>query len=127
MAKMISDSWVMAGARDIKKSIAFYAKLGLKPAINQPYYVELNLPGGTVLGLHSIGKERRAKRPVAKRMSDGGWGIMLRVKNIEKVVAELKRKRILCSKVETAPGGADFTSLHDPDGNRLILVEMKEA
>ncbi|TAK04438.1 MAG: hypothetical protein EPO39_11410 [Candidatus Manganitrophaceae bacterium] len=125
MAKIISDSWVMAGVRDMKKSVAFYAKLGLKPAIDRPYYVELNLPGGTVLGLHSIGKERGAKRSVAKRMSDGGWGIMLRVKNIEKVIAELKRKRIRCGKVETAPGGADFTSLPDPDGNRLILVEMK--
>lgn len=125
MAKIVSDSWVMAGVRDMKKSVAFYAKLGLTPAINRPYYVELNLPGGTVLGLHSIGKTRGAKRSGAKRMSDGGWGIMLRVKNIEKVVAELKRKRVRCSKVETAPGGADFTSLHDPDGNRLVLVEMK--
>ncbi len=125
MAKMIADSWVMAGVRDMKKSIAFYAKLGLKPAMNRPYYAELNLPGGTVLGLHSIGAEKGKKPKIAKRMSDGGWGIMLRVKNIEKVVAELKRKRIRCSKVETAPGGADFTSLHDPDGNRLVLVEMK--
>jgi catechol 2,3-dioxygenase-like lactoylglutathione lyase family enzyme len=124
MPKMISDSWVMAGARDVKKSVAFYAKLGLKPAMQMPFYAELNLPGGTVLGLHSIGKEKSAGKS-AKKMSDGGWGIMLRVKNLEKVVGDLKRKRIRCSKIAHAPGGADFSSIYDPDGNRLILVEMQ--
>ncbi|MBI3804098.1 MAG: VOC family protein [Nitrospirae bacterium] len=123
MPKVISDSWVMAGVRDMKKSVAFYAKLGLKPAMARPFYAELNLPGGTVLGLHSIGKE--AKQSGSRRMSDGGWGIMLRVKNIKKVVADLKKKRVRCSKIETAPGGADFASLYDPDGNRLTLVEME--
>jgi catechol 2,3-dioxygenase-like lactoylglutathione lyase family enzyme len=123
MPKTISDSWVMAGVRDVKKSLAFYAKLGLKPAMKMPFYAELNLPGGTVLGLHSIGKETAAGKK-AERMSDGGWGIMLRVKDVKKVVGELKRKRIRCSKIEHAPGGADFSSIHDPDGNRLILVEM---
>ncbi|HLG22999.1 MAG TPA: VOC family protein [Candidatus Manganitrophaceae bacterium] len=112
----------MAGVRDIQKSVAFYAKLGLKPAMKMPYYVELNLPGGTVLGLHSVGPRKRGG--TKKRMSDGGWGIMLRVENLEKVVADLKKKRVPCGKIETAPGGADFSSIHDPDGNRLTLVEM---
>ncbi|MDC4204855.1 MAG: VOC family protein [Candidatus Manganitrophus sp.] len=127
MAKVISDSWVMAGVRNMKKSVAFYSKLGLKPSINRPYYVELNLPGGTVLGLHSIGAEEGKRPKAAKRMSDGGWGIMLRVKDLEKVVADLKRKRVKCGKIATAPGGADFASVHDPDGNRLVLVEMPSS
>ena len=122
MATMISDSWVMAGVRDVKKSLAFYAKLGLKPEMKMPFYAELNLPGGTVLGLHSVGKEASGKK--AKKMSDGGWGIMLRVKDLEKVVAGLKKKKVRCSKIAHAPGGADFSSVHDPDGNRLTLVQM---
>lgn len=125
MQKVISDSWVMAGVRDMKKSVAFYTKLGLKPSINRPYYVELTLPGGTVLGLHSIEDEKGKKPKAAKRMADGGWGIMLRVKDIKKVVADLKRKRVPCSQIETAPGGADFAMIHDPDGNRLVLLEME--
>lgn len=123
MPKVISDSWVMAGVHDVKKSLAFYAKLGLKPEMKMPFYAELNLPGGTVLGLHSVGKETSGKR--AKKMSDGGWGIMLRVKDLEKVVSGLKKKKIRCSKIARAPGGADFSSVHDPDGNRLILVQMR--
>ncbi len=124
MEKTVSDSWVMAGVRDIKKSIAFYAKLGLKPTMQRPYYAELNLPGGTVLGLHSVRGKKRGKGKTPKRMSDGGWGIMLRVKNIKRVVVDLKRKRVRCGKIATAPGGADFSSLHDPDGNRLVLLQM---
>ncbi len=123
MPKVISDSWVMAGVRDVKKSLAFYAKLGLKPEMKMPFYAELNLPGGTVLGLHSMGKEKTAVKK-AKKMSDGGWGIMLRVKDLKKVVGGLKKKRVRCSKIAHAPGGADFSSIHDPDGNRLILVQM---
>jgi catechol 2,3-dioxygenase-like lactoylglutathione lyase family enzyme len=124
MAKIISDSWVMAGVRDVKKSVAFYAKLGLKSAMQRPYYAELNLPGGTVLGLHRVERKRASQGKRARRMSDGGWGIMLRVRNIKRVVADLKRKRVRCGKIEAAPGGADFSSLHDPDGNRLVLLQM---
>lgn len=124
MPKIISDSWVMAGVRDIKKSVAFYAKLGLKPAMKMPFYVELNLPGGTVLGLHSVGGKNTAKGKTRRRVSNGGWGIMLRVKNLKKVVSDLRHGQVRCSKVVTAPGGANISSIHDPDGNRLVLLQM---
>jgi len=122
--KLITNSWVMAGVKDMKKSVAFYAKLGLTPTMDVPYYVELSLPGGTVLGLHSVGAKEGPNEKIKKRLSDGGWGIMLRVKNLPNVVAALKLKRVRCSKITHAPGGADFSSIHDPDGNRLTLVEM---
>ena len=54
----------------------------------------------------------------------GGWGIMLRVKGIQKLAAGLRRRGIRCSAVKTAPGGAMFSKLSDPDGNRLTLIEM---
>jgi catechol 2,3-dioxygenase-like lactoylglutathione lyase family enzyme len=113
----------MAGVRDMKKSVAFYTKLGLKPSINRPYYVELTLPGGTVLDLHSIGTEKGKRPKAAKRMADGGWEIMLRVKNIEKVVADLKRKRVRCGKIATAPGGADFASSTTPTATGWCLLK----
>ena len=121
MAKMISDSWVMAESKNIKRSVGFYSKLGLKPSMQMPFYAEFNVPGGTALGLHSMGDKRGKKRG---GRPTGGWGIMLRVKGIQKVVAGLKRKGIRCSPVKTAPGGAMFSSFSDPDGNRLLLIQM---
>jgi catechol 2,3-dioxygenase-like lactoylglutathione lyase family enzyme len=118
MAKVISDSWVMGPAKNIKKSVAFYAKLGLKPSMRMPFYVEFKIPGGTALGLHSM------KNFEKKRSRGGGFGIMLRVKGIEKLAAVLRRKGVRCSKVRTAPGGAKFSSFSDPDGNGLTLIQM---
>ena len=120
MAKVIFDSWVMAESRDIKRSIEFYSKLGFKPTRRMPYYVEFKVPGGTVLGLHSAGGKKGKK----SRSNAGGWGIMLRVKNIRKLVADFKRKRVRCTPAKMAPGGAYFSSFTDPDGNRLILLQF---
>ncbi len=120
MAKVVSDSWVMAEAKNIPRSVAFYAKLGLKPTMQRPYYAELKVPGGTVLGLHSMGRTRGAKQKAAAE----GWRIMLRVPSIRTVVARLKRKKVRCTPVKQAPGGAYFSSLTDPDGNRLTLIQM---
>lgn len=121
MAKVISDSWVMAEARDIKRSVAFYAKLGLKPSMRMAFYAEFNVPGGTALGLHAAEGRKGKKRAAG---AAGGWSIMLRVRDIRKVVAALKRKKGRCSPVKTAPGGAYFSSFRDPDGNRLTLLQM---
>ena len=119
MAKTISDSWVMAESRNIKRSVAFYAKLGLKPTMQRPYYAELKVPGGTVLGLHSMGRSHGAAKT-----NPAGWRIMLRVPSIKTVVSRLKRKKVRCTPVKQAPGGAYFSSLTDPDGNRLTLIQM---
>jgi catechol 2,3-dioxygenase-like lactoylglutathione lyase family enzyme len=121
MSKLITDSWVMAGVKNVNKSIDFYAKLGLKPAMASDFYAEFNLPGGTVFGLHTVEVQ---KGPTKKRLSDGGWGIMIRVKDLKKMTANLKEKKIKFSKIKSAPGGADFSSVNDLDGNRLIFVEM---
>lgn len=121
MSKLITDSWVMAGVKNVKKSIEFYKKLGLKPAMASDFYAEFNLPGGTVLGLHTVeGQKGKAK----KKLSDGGWGIMIRVKNLKKMTDKMKEVKIKFSRIKNAPGGADFSSINDPDGNRLIFVQM---
>jgi predicted enzyme related to lactoylglutathione lyase len=120
MPRVISDSWVMAEANNISRSVAFYAKLGLKPSMLRPYYAEFNVPGGTVLGLHSMGRTN-GTRPTSRAK---GWRIMLRVPSIRTVVARLKRQKVRCTAVKRAPGGAYFSSLTDPDGNRLTLIQM---
>ena len=118
---MITDSWVMAGVKNVKKSIEFYRKMGLKPTMASDFYAEFTLPGGTVLGLHTV---EHANGSAKKKLSDGGWGIMVRVKDLKKMTALLKEEKIKFSKIKSAPGGADFSSINDPDGNRLIFLEM---
>ena len=119
MQRIVTDSWVMANARDIKRSVAFYAKFGLKPSMRMSYYVEMKVPGGTVLGLHAKGGGHKRN----SRHKEG-WGIMLRVRDLKKVVSGLKRKKVRCSPIRKAPGGALFTTTRDPDGNRLLLLQI---
>ena len=124
MKRMVVDSWVMGNSRDIKRSVAFYAKFGLKPSMRMPVYIELNVPGGTVLGLHSEGNRRSGRKRALRQSSREGWGIMLRVKDVKKAVSDLKRKRVRCNQIKAAPGGALFSSVSDPDGNRLLLLQI---
>ena len=121
MAKAIVDSWVVAPAKNIKRSIEFYSKLGFKPSRRMQDYVEFKVPGGTVLGLYSAAREKRKKLGANH---SGGWGIMLRVKNIRKVMANLKRKRIRCAAPEQVPDGGSLSYFKDPDGNRLVLLQF---
>lgn len=125
MAIPIIDSWNVAGAHDMPKSVVFYRKtLGLKLTMKSAFYCEFAVPGGTTLGLHRImgGPKRRGR---AKRKA-GGWAVLLRVKDLEKSIARLRKKRIPCSRIETAPGGARFSRLMDPDGNPLTLVAFSK-
>jgi predicted enzyme related to lactoylglutathione lyase len=124
MKRVVTDSWAMGSSRDIKRSVAFYAKFGLKPSMRMPFYVEMKVPGGTVIGLHSEGAGRSGRKRTARRNDKKGWGIMLRVKDIKKTVSGLKQKKVKCTAVRKAPGGAMFSTAHDPDGNRLLLLQI---
>jgi predicted enzyme related to lactoylglutathione lyase len=118
MARIIADSWVAAESKNVPQAARFYQKLGLKPTRRMGRnYVEFKVPGGTVLGLYSIGRKRVPK-------PTGGWGIMLRVKNIEKRIAELKRKGIRCRRIESPGGGSKMSWFADPDGNRCVLLQF---
>ncbi len=124
MRSMIIDSWVMGNARDIERSVAFYAKLGLTPSMQTSFYAEIEIPGGTVLGLHAKGDEKGGEKKTGGRQKKEGIRLMLRVKDIEKAVANLKEKKVACGRIQKAPGGAIFSKVADPDGNRLTLLEM---
>ena len=125
MSEMIKDSWIKADVENMKKSLAFYKKLGIAPSMQVPSYSELTFPGGTVLGLHQVRKKSGAGTKT--KASKKGFGLMLRVRDLKTELRALKRKRIPAAPIAHAPGGADFSSIYDPDGNRLILVEMGEA
>jgi catechol 2,3-dioxygenase-like lactoylglutathione lyase family enzyme len=111
----------MAGVKNVRKSVIFYSKLGLKPAMASSFYAEFLLPGGTAIGLHGM-EEREKGR--SGRNSGQGWSIMVRVKDLKRWTSRLKLKKVKCSPIRKAPGGADFSSVRDPDGNRLVFLEM---
>jgi len=118
MAKFIADSWVVAQSKNIPRAVRFYAKLGLKPSRRMSSYVEFKAPGGTVIGFYTMGR-KKVKKPA------GGWQIMIRVKNVGKVTAELRRKGIRCTPVvPEPPGGAKLSWFLDPDGNRLTMIQF---
>ena len=121
MAKAIVDSWVVAESKNIKRSIGFYSKLGFIPSRRMQDYVEFKIPGGTVLGLYSTSRGKSKKHGGS---GAAGWGIMLRVKNIRKIMADLKRKRIRCAPAEPVPDGGFLSYFKDPDGNRLVLLQF---
>jgi predicted enzyme related to lactoylglutathione lyase len=114
----------MGSARDIERSVAFYAKFGLKPSKQTSFYAEIEIPGGTVLGLHLKSDEKDGEKKPGSRLSQEGVSLMLRVKDIEKAVTSLKEKKVVCGRIQKAPGGAIFSKVKDPDGNRLLLLEM---
>lgn len=122
MKKIIMDSWAMGNSKNIKRSVAFYAKFGLKPSMRMPFYAEMKIPGEIVIGLHSEGSRKTGRGSRSKE----GWGIMLRVRDLKKTVSGLKRKKVRCAPVRKAPGGAMFSAVRDPDGNRLILVQFSK-
>ncbi|MEW6324413.1 MAG: hypothetical protein AB1515_03395 [Nitrospirota bacterium] len=116
MAKAIVDSWVVAESGNIPRQVRFYRKLGLAPSRRMGSYVEFKVPGGTVLGFYSMNRKKVKKQ-------SGGWEIMLRVKNLEKVTAELKRRGIACHPIK-APGNAKLAWFVDPEGNNLTLIQF---
>jgi predicted enzyme related to lactoylglutathione lyase len=122
MAINIIDSWVKADVGDMDLALAFYEKLGIKPTMKVPSYSELSFPGGTVLGLHQVSKDVSVDQK--EKASQHGFVIMIRVENLGQVVRDLKSEGLESTKIAHAPGGADFSSIYDPDGNRLVLVEM---
>ncbi|MBI3621008.1 MAG: VOC family protein [Nitrospirae bacterium] len=117
MAKMITDSWVVAESGNIPRAVRFYAKLGIKPSVRMSSYVELPAPGGTAIGFYTLGHRKVRKQA-------GGWQIMFRVNHIEKLRAALKRKGVRTSPIERAPGESKLSWCTDPDGNRLTLMEF---
>jgi predicted enzyme related to lactoylglutathione lyase len=117
MAKLISNSWVAAESKNIPRAVRFYAKLGLKPSVRMPSYAEFVVPGGTVIGLYSMGN-KKVKKPA------GGWQIMIRVKDMKKSTADLKRKGIRATPIPSPGGGAMLSWFLDPDGNRLVLIHF---
>lgn len=105
------------GVSDLRGAVAWYTKkLGLEKVFAAPEagWAEVTSPTKKVtFGLNASGK-----RP------DGGMTPVLGVKDIDKAVAALKRRKVAIEgEIMVVPGMVKLATFRDQDGNRLMLAQ----
>jgi predicted enzyme related to lactoylglutathione lyase len=103
--------------RNMKKSVAFYTEaVGLTPAFADENWAEFHF-GGHALCLHTMGD---------KTVSHGGSGtLILEVTNLEKVMGNLKEKKVEFVGEVTDTGCGLCAEFKDLDGNLVSLYQSK--
>ncbi len=115
---------VPIGVTDTDKAKAFYVdKFGFHEDVDQPLgdkrYVQLT-PAGSACSI-SFGIGITETKPGAID------GLLLVVKDIKAVYAELSGKGVDITEPKTEPWGAIHSYLSDPDGNSWTLQQKPEA
>lgn len=119
--------WVRVFVSDMDRAVHFYADtlgMGVRNRSPEfPEFVELATEGAT-LALNSVGDEW----PEGKELVGRFTGITLTVPDIDDAYGSLSRKGVRFSGTPTKqPWGGTMTSLFDPDGNEISLLEMPEG
>ena len=119
--------WVRVFVSDMDRAVRFYADtlgIGVRNRSPEfPEFVELATEGAT-LALNSVGNER----PDGNKLVGRFTGITLTVPDIEDAYRSLSAKGVRFSGAPTRqPWGGTMTSLLDPDGNEISLLEMPEG
>jgi predicted enzyme related to lactoylglutathione lyase len=115
--------WVQIFVSDMDRAVEFYAEtlgIGLRNRSPEfPEFVELATEG-TVLALNS--------EPERKDVVGRFTGITMTVPDVEGAYASLLDKGVRFSAPPSRqPWGGTMTSLFDPDGNEVSLLEMPEG
>jgi glyoxylase I family protein len=110
---------------DVSRAVTFYVEqLGFKLEHQQlPAFANVSL-GSLHLLLSGPGASGSRPMPNGRRQESGGWNrVVLRVKNLADVIAELKKSDVrVRNELEEGPGGRQI-QLEDPDGNPIELFE----
>jgi catechol 2,3-dioxygenase-like lactoylglutathione lyase family enzyme len=114
-------SFVCLPVGDVERAKSFYTevmgfKLGRDSRVGPTHsrWVELGLEGGqTSIALREV-HARNNRSPVD--------GLVLKVKNLEEYSSRLKKHGVRPGEI-TAETWGSHLSLHDPDGNRWIIVD----
>jgi glyoxylase I family protein len=110
---------------DVKRAVTFYVEqLGFKLEHQQlPAFANVSL-GALHLLLSGPGASGSRPLPDGRRQESGGWNrVVLRVKSLADVIAELKKSGLrFRNELEEGPGGRQI-QLEDPDGNPIELFE----
>ena len=116
--------WVVVFVSDMERAVQFYADtvgIGVRNrSPDFPEFVELATEG-TILALNSVGPDR-------PNLIGRVTGITLTVPDIESVYRSLSAKGVRFSRPPTREAwGASMTSLFDPDGNEISLLESSDG
>jgi glyoxylase I family protein len=110
---------------DIDRSIAFYTEhLGFRLDHRAgPAFASVS-KGDLVLRLSGPGSSGARPMPDGRLQEPGGWNrFVVEVEDLEKRVAEMKRKGLrFRNDIESGPGGKQI-QLEDPDGNPIELFQ----
>lgn len=103
--------------RDLEKSAAWYRDvMGFELALelkSPPWYELFTSTEGVRLGLAQV-----------QKVNPGETTPIFRVASLEVAEAALAAKQIATSEVVAVPGQAKLLTLHDPDGNTLMLEQL---
>ena len=124
--KFILGFWgVRYQVRDVQRSILFYTqRLGFKVDLqNLPAFGQVSL-GDLKLILSGPGASGSRLMPDGRQQEPGGWNrVVLRVKDLPAVIAELENQGLpFRNEMEVGPGGKQI-QIEDPDGNPIELFE----
>jgi glyoxylase I family protein len=111
--------------RDVQRSILFYTlTLGFKLDLqNLPAFGQVSIADLKLI-LSGPGASGSRAMPDGREQEPGGWNrVILRVKDLPAVIAELETKGVrFRNKMEVGPGGKQI-QVEDPDGNPIELFE----
>jgi len=111
--------------KDVKSSIEFYTKkLGFNlDQQHLPAFGQVSV-GDLKLILSGPGASGSRKMPDGREQQSGGWNrVVLRVKELSIIIADLKRLGVhFRNEMEVGPGGKQI-QIEDPDKNPIELFE----
>jgi glyoxylase I family protein len=127
---MIVGLWgVRYQVTDVQRSIAFYTKvLGFNlDREHLPAFGQVSI-GGLKLILSGPGASGSRPMPDGRQQAPGGWNrVVLHVKDLAALIAELKKHGVrFRNELEAGPGGRQI-QVEDPDGNPIELFEPSHA
>jgi glyoxylase I family protein len=111
--------------RDVQRAILFYTQmLGFNlDRQNLPAFGQVSI-GDLKLILSGPGASGSRSMPDGREQEPGGWNrVVLRVKDLPALIAELKNQGVrFRNEMEVGPGGQQI-QIEDPDGNPIELFE----
>jgi glyoxylase I family protein len=110
---------------DVQRSVLFYTRtLGFTlDQQNLPAFGQVSI-GDLKLILSGPGASGSRALPDGRKQEPGGWNrVILQVKDLPAVIAELEKKRVrFRNEMQVGPGGKQI-QVEDPDGNPIELFE----
>ena len=118
---------VIFAVENVERSVAFYRRaFGWTPIVVTPVYVELEISGGTHLGLYErvgFGRNTGQLPPAAVPGELSRTELYLRVESLPEAIASLDAAGARClSAAARRTWGDEAAYFADPDGNVVVVA-----